>query len=615
MNKFDVNLNILKKSSAILYKQVTKDKPINNVKLMKLESFLGYSIGYDDKVVNMHSVYDIDFEMKKMFEMLDGMEETVILFGLGEGHALKYIKDRFKNVEKIVVIEPSLNIFKEFLKNNNLVESVQGISVSFLVNRSSEFVGTEVGMYMKDNKTKLVHHVSYRIVFEKYYSEILLGMKNSIIIRHGNSSFRRTSMKNLIFNFLLNMKHGYIDGFKLEKALQGKPLLVVAAGPSLNKNMHLINKLKNKAIVVAVGSAIKILDSNNIVPHFRMAFDPFQIEMKVVKDLNNENVPIVYSNNLYYDVLETYIGPKINVDIASDYGKTYLNYKNKTKRKIVQTGTSIAISAVDMGVKYGSSKIIIIGFDAAYSSDKLYADGVGESRSNEIKEKLKRPGSYESIDIFGNKVLTNKGFYMNKMGLEIVTNANPNMKFIDATEGGLPINGTEIKPLQDVIDENLQDTYDEIIDEKFEVSQDIIEKYQDENKELLKNMLAEIEEIEEVNRKRIKKTKKLYKYNNNSIKTEYILREVKLMQNYIADLNEIDLYKYYIAPNLSSVFSAIVGLTRYNGFDKIKKCSNGIEKYLKISAELNEFCTFLKECIELELNNELYNTIKKGTLA
>lgn len=74
----------------------------------------------------------------------------------------------------------------------------------------------------------------------------------------------------------------------LEGIAKGKDILFIGAGHSLEGHFEEIRDIikRNKAIVIAGGSAIRILNSHNIVPHFSLAFDPNKPEWaKVFADL------------------------------------------------------------------------------------------------------------------------------------------------------------------------------------------------------------------------------------------------------------------------------------------------------------------------------------------
>jgi hypothetical protein len=76
----------------------------------------------------------------------------------------------------------------------------------------------------------------------------------------------------------------YFSISSIEGMAKGKDILFVGAGPSTNKNLDRIRDIceNNKAIVVAGGSAARILCKEGIIPHFLLAFDPRVHEQNVV---------------------------------------------------------------------------------------------------------------------------------------------------------------------------------------------------------------------------------------------------------------------------------------------------------------------------------------------
>lgn len=112
------------------------------------------------------------------------------------------------------------------------------------------------------------------------------------------------------------------------EAFKGKTAIIVSAGPSLNKNMHLIEKLKEKAIILAVGSAIKILDSNGIISRFRVAIDASPGEKKIFDNINTRTSLLIFSNTLFYEILPEYAGDKFRFILETEYTGKYI-YKKR----------------------------------------------------------------------------------------------------------------------------------------------------------------------------------------------------------------------------------------------------------------------------------------------
>ena len=86
-------------------------------------------------------------EIKMMLSSVENNVDTLILFGIGNGYALEHIINKYKNLYEIVVIEPSLEIFKEYLKNWDLAKMLKvkkNLSISFLVNKSERLYSRNI---------------------------------------------------------------------------------------------------------------------------------------------------------------------------------------------------------------------------------------------------------------------------------------------------------------------------------------------------------------------------------------------------------------------------------------------------------------------------------------
>ena len=128
----------------------------------------------------------------------------------------------------------------------------------------------------------------------------------------------------------------------------------------------------------------------------------------------------------------------------------------------VSTGGSVACSGFSLLHKLGYETIILVGQDLAFTDNKSHADGTFE-------EKM------PVMDTEGMEMV--KGNYVDKiptrMDLRIFLNwfqkyihdikeANPNIRVVNATAGGAYIEGTEIRALDDIIEEVCKNVPEEI---------------------------------------------------------------------------------------------------------------------------------------------------------
>ncbi|QIB27503.1 motility associated factor glycosyltransferase family protein [Caloranaerobacter azorensis] len=98
----------------------------------------------------------------------------------------------------------------------------------------------------------------------------------------------------------------------------------------------------------------------------------------------------------------------------------------------------------------GCNPIILIGQDLAYTDGKIHAqnstyefDGNNENLGKDL---------IEIEDIYGNKVYTSKVWLSFLRWFELYIRENPEKEYIDATEGGAKIKGTNIMTLNEAIE-------------------------------------------------------------------------------------------------------------------------------------------------------------------
>lgn len=598
---YDENIKLIKNSSDVLYNQLMNESSIYKIDY-KVDGSKNLLVNYGEIKSYLHSNYDMDFEMKLVCDELDGEEQILIIFGIGNGYIINYIKKIYPKIKRILVIEPSLDIFKFFLDKVRIAELLSGISVSFLVNKNPEKIAFEVSNYIGKEKINIIHHLSYRTLFSEYYTEFLKNLKDNILVRYGNTNFQSNASKIVMLNFINNIDYGFYDTSVMKEIFENRPLLIVAAGPSLNKNMKLIEKVKGKAIVVAVGSAIRILNENNIIPDFRMAFDPSEKEMKIIKDIKNHEIPFIYTNALYYEILKMYKGPKIRLNITLDSGTRYFDEILSIKNNInISTASSIAVSAVDMGVKFGSSKIIIIGFDGAVYKNEMYAKGLESDNRIESIDELEKKGFFKTNDIYGNEVYTNRGFMMNKLQLEKIVENNSDITFINATEGGVINKGFINKSLNDTLNEDLNEEFildlsENIFTFNKELHLKNLEIFLNKFNEDISMLYNEIDNYISL----LRKIKEFKVKDINKIKRELIYIRKRLLE-----IKQISFYKNIIQTNLNEIIRTIENINRSYKDDELDDLKIEISRYLDIFYVIQDYLKYLEMIVNAK--NKLLN--------
>lgn len=605
MTIYDKNMSLLEQSSPELYKVLTEEKPIFNIKLEKVNDGSNYIMENEEARCFLHSVYNIDDEMEITFRHIQKDSETLILFGLGCGYVLEYLEKNYKEINKLVIVEPSLEMFKHFLENIDLARFTNSFrQVTFIVNQNKETTCTILDeTIMKNLDISFAYNISYITIYKEYYNSIkeylVEGIKRLTnrlrVASVSKNAWLCNSVRN--FNCLSSPIENILHLFK------GKPTIIVSAGPSLNKNMHLIKKAKNKCIVLAVGSAVKILDANGIEPHFRVALDGFPREKKFLEGIDT-NIPLIFSNKLYYEILPEYKGDKFRIVTETDYLVKYIYEKLNMPYQEVETGSSVANFTLSMLCKAGCSDVIFMGQDLCYTNGELRAKG-----ANNLEEEKLSPESKNYIkfkDISGNDVYTLDMYLTMKYGFEELVRKYSNVKFINATEGGLKIKGVENKSLNHVLKD---DVLEELNIDFKDYIQNIGDKcrginYSDKLKIELLTLEEETNEIIKINNERLTILKKIKKDRNKGIKVSRILNNLKYLDNFESRFKLIPFYNFVVEKMMIEVLYGLKLRNNYEGKDENRQVEMYYNIFWGMTAEMDAFTKLingvLKEFAELQ---------------
>ncbi|MDF2500954.1 MAG: hypothetical protein K0Q77_1668 [Anaerosporomusa subterranea] len=558
MNYFKENLAFLKKYSPALFKTVEKEKPLEET-YVELQNEQGsYQLFVQSKhaTCSMHSLYDVNREIKHMFTEVEEDTRVLIVFGLGLGYSLNYIMDHYPKVEHIFIIEPDLAIFKTFLKLNDFRGfSRLSAKISFLVNQSaSDALSIVTAMLTGQIYRKLgfVYSISYRTLYIDYFNVIHDGLKQ--LIRNVTVS---TTTKNLYryvwtANQWKNLKQYKVSANEVFSRLKNLPAIIVGAGPSLNKNIHLLKQVKDKAVILAVGSSMTILQKHGITPDLRIAIEGWKSNAELFAQVDTSECPLVCSNNLYYKIQQTYQGALMEIVLTIEYLAQFIYSKAHIPYLMVDSGYSVANITLNFLCKAGFQKVIFMGQDLCYTNNKLHASGSWKEGKKVSK------GDIPALDIYGRNVLTDRPFLSMKSQLEETIKNCPDVNFINATEGGLPILGAENIDFEQVIKQDLVKISDVSKTMSSLVNDNLVEeKYHRQIKQIVDEVSNEVMDILALVEDNLNITKEIECLPDEQKYSKYTLDRLEKVRKSLNDLSKIPFYAKVVYPVLFDILEAI----------------------------------------------------------
>lgn len=421
----------------------------------------------DEKKLYLHSKYDPHMEAQRLVEKLQNIDnyDHVFFYGVGLGYHIRAFLTQYPQM-KFSIYEPSLNVLYHYLSRQNLKELPTDNMLTLLIGTEEVKIKAEIERLLKVQGPKIliVALPSYERIYKEQFTfckdtikALLSDKKNNLGI---NQTFQQLWTVNAIRNFpkLLETPNILLNIDK--SAFKDKPVLLVAAGPSLSEELEHIHYIKEHglAYIFSVGSAINALIEYDIYPDAACTYDPSftnQFVIQKLKDKNITEIPLIFGSSVGFETIEDYPGKMLHMITSQDTVAPY--YLNESKLKGVFDAPSIAVVTYQLLYLLGCSRIILVGQNLGYRDKSRYAKGIEyEHISSTLSDEELAKTLYVD-DVYGNKILTNDLFNRMRSQLESYIAEVPQIQTINTTKDGAHIKGTTFMTLKQVIKDFLKE--------------------------------------------------------------------------------------------------------------------------------------------------------------
>lgn len=390
---------------------------------------------------------------------------AIVVYGSALGYPIEAFKDWLQadKSRKLIIVEESNEIFEHFLHQNIDVKDLQ-IEVYFLQKALDEKVFDKVAKVFPRHMIEVMalpYYHKNREFFDrfKFTLEYLRHSYQSFFIEyldHGLSHF-----KNFYRNILrLN------ESFLIEKfynAFPGIPAIVIGAGPSLQKNIEILKKLKDKALIIAGGTSLNALNVHGMEPHLALGVDPFEsFEYRTLAS-TSFLTPFIYKTRMHAQALDNVCGPLIYFPSGASYTiEKWFDEKLGFQEKKLELGTNVVNISLSLASAFGCNPLIAVGVDLAYTEDKRYSKGL--KKHGTTYERLNTKSEGEEIivrkDIYGKPVNTLMKWIQESFWYSEFQKNHPHQQIINSTEGGIGFPYISNIPLKMVDELLLKKSYD-----------------------------------------------------------------------------------------------------------------------------------------------------------
>lgn len=570
-------------------------------------------VDIEDRKIYYSSKYETE-ELVKLWsesQEISNYRNIAVVFGIADGRYVKALRKINKDM-LILVYEPSIELMN-LLDENHMMDEIKDDTSTIMT------VGEENLMMVYQILGNTIDYDNYKLVkfyvspnYENVYDEELISLKKIVEEAMQTAVFNRNTVLLLKDEINVNISHNIMDFIEqyscknLIEAMQTTdmnniPAIIVAAGPSLDKNINELKNAKGKAFIIAVDTALNALAKADIIPDIAVTIDPH----KPVVLFTNEkmvNVPMVIALSSNYKILDVHKGKRIYQG-ATDSLLDIFNDKYNVQNVPLETGGSVACNAHSLARHLGFKTIIFIGQDLAYPNDKEHSEySYGKDKNNTITENGKKYFFVE--DIYGGQVKTEYNMNMYRLWFEKAIKNNEHIRHIDATEGGAKINGTEIMTLKEALAETC--TSEKMVDFG-NIIDNMPTCYNSEQKKELYNYIANFEDEVKAIKDRLKEGKKLYeKLDEYNRKQNYSGKGFKKVFDQITEFNdwftndkEAIYLSMYSAENDYEVRESIYE-EKDNTYDEIKLViDSGFKMINSLTESTDKLLEDMKESIQI----------------
>lgn len=420
--------------------------------------------------------------MTEAVRLADTVEITevagVAVTGFGLGHHLRVFAERMNRSGVLLCFEPDVGLLRAVLEKIDctdwilrtnfalLTDPDDGASISRVLSGLEGVVA--LGVRIVDHPASRERLGDNAQRFGQRFTDVLKAIRTAIVTTLVQSE---VTLRNLLMN--LDHYAGCAGINDLASSCPGVPAVVVAAGPSLERNIDALARpgVRDRVVIIAVQTVLKTLLERGIKPHFVCALDHHEISTRFYEGLTAadvEGVTLVVEPKANPAILDAYPGVIRSLsndllDLALD--GTGLGRQHKGELK---PGATVAHLCCYLARHLGCDPVLLCGQDLGFTDGQYYAAGaaihdvwaaeLGPFNTLEMMEwqRIARQKSLlrRKIDVFGRPIYTDEQMstYLAQFEADFLSDTEQGLRVIDATEGGVSKQHTVPMGLDDAIE-------------------------------------------------------------------------------------------------------------------------------------------------------------------
>lgn len=337
------------------------------------------NLAYDG--LPLHSQQGAEKEAKEVFSKAKNTPLSMhVLFGIGLGHLFQIFCQNSKGV--VLLYEPNLEILRVTLELVDFSKELSQANVRIYSDMHS-FRDGFIASYKYQAQVSFTYLGAYKQIYadsiNDTYKQVEKIMGGCIADYNTLKDHSAQSITMVLDNLLYTLEETPL--LEYQDLYKDKTALIVSAGPTLDSNIDLIKKNRDKVIIFCVGTAYKALATNGITPDFLNLIEINDCSGQV-KDFDLSEVNLIlepYTNSSIHK-LDT--KTKILFPTNSSHANIYWSKLTDVDISQYHSRGTVSYEALVSAKILGCKKMVLVGQDLAYINNKCYSNSAAYSDLN-----------------------------------------------------------------------------------------------------------------------------------------------------------------------------------------------------------------------------------------
>ena len=310
----------------------------------------------------------------KASEVLAARPSTVVLIGAGLGYLPEALLAQDQAV-RVVVVEPVSALAEATLARRDWTSAIASSRLAFRTWTTRHEPGPLWQLFDRDEPEPVVLvQPTFATAFPSVVTAMRTSVARSIFEGRANGEARRRQAGRYLLNTLGNLDAiaGSADAGSLEGALEGVPAVLVAAGPSLDRNLPALASMADRVAVIAVDTALRPLLNAGLQPPLAVALDPTDLNARHLVELPpHENTWLVTEASVAPEAMHGFASRLFTFRVADHHPWPWLASQG-LDRHLVRVWGSVLTAALDLAIHAGADPIVFVGADLAFTDGQPY---------------------------------------------------------------------------------------------------------------------------------------------------------------------------------------------------------------------------------------------------